>query len=434
MAPRTSTSASARLDSSAAFFKSLVVVAGLLLSGFLIWALRRLILPFAVGGLLAYICYPLVAGLERFRLTRGLAIGLLLLAFVSSGLFLVNRVRAGIPDDAGVLELRVRLLHNVNRRYGALMGLDPSLTRGNRIYQLAHEDLDPLVNRLNRALALTPEEQARFLSSRPHSANTPTGLDRLEEYLREDLRTLEARARPVIPRTGTGDSSAAMVSPAPKSVPKTPLAALAGLLSTWVVAPAVFLLLLRDTGEIKCGFLQTVPNRLFEPALAILTDLDRALGGYVRGVFLESAALGISVALLLAILGVPVNWAILIGLVSGATNPVPYVGSAVALLGGLTYSLFSDEVHPLLPMIRAENVALWMILGVAMIELLKNLLLEPLLLGSTTKLHPLVVLFAVLGGGILFGVVGLILALPTVTISKALVSSASHQLKAYGLI
>jgi predicted PurR-regulated permease PerM len=65
---------------------------------------------------------------------------------------------------------------------------------------------------------------------------------------------------------------------------------------------------------------------------------------------------------------------------------------------------------------------------------LKNLLLEPLLLGSTTKIHPLVVLVAVIGGGIMFGVVGLVLALPTVTIFKALISSASHQLKAYGLI
>jgi predicted PurR-regulated permease PerM len=88
----------------------------------------------------------------------------------------------------------------------------------------------------------------------------------------------------------------------------------------------------------------------------------------------------------------------------------------------------------LLPMIRPENVALWIVLGVAMIELLKNLLLEPLLMGSTTKLHPLVVLISVLGGGILFGMVGLLLALPTVTIMKALFSSASHQLKAYGLI
>ena len=385
MTPRTSTSA--RRDFSATFFKSLVVVAGLLLSGFLIWALRSLILPAAVGGLLAYICYPLVAGLERFRLTRGLAIGALLLAFVLAGLFLVSRVRAGIPDDAGVLEIRVHALRNVNRRYRALMGLDASLTRGNRIYQLTHEDLDPLVNRLNRVLALTPEEQARFLSSRPHSGNAPAGSDRLQEYHRENLRTLEARARAVGSRTGTGDFSDAMSAPAPK-IPKPPLAALAGLLSTWVVAPAVFLFLLRDTGEIKRGFLRIVPNRLFEPALAILADLDRALGGYVRGIFLESAALGISVGLLLTILGVPVNWAILIGLLSGATNPVPYVGSAVALFAGLAYSVFSDEVHPLLPMIRPENVALWIILGVVMIELLKNLLLEAAPRGEHNQTSP----------------------------------------------
>jgi len=434
MTPRSSVSTSARRDFSATFFKSLVVVAGLLLSGLLIWALRSLILPIAVGGLLAYICYPLVAGLERFRLTRGLAIGVLLLAFVGAGVFLVSRVHARISDDTRVLELKVRALHNVNRRYQTLMGLDPSLTRGNRLYQLVREDLDPLLNRVNRVLALTPEEQSRFLSLHSHSANAPDGSDRLQDYHRENLRTLEVRARPAVPRLGTVDPATTMTAPVPTRVPKTPLAALGALLSTWVVAPAVFLFLLRDTGEIKRGLLRIVPNRLFEPALAILTDLDRALGGYVRGVFLESSALGISVALLLAILGIPINWAILIGLVSGAANPVPYVGSAVALFGGLAYSLVSDEIHPLLPMIRAENVALWMALGVAMIELLKNLILEPLLVGSTTKIHPLVVLIAVIGGGIMFGVVGLVLALPTVTIFKALISSASHQLKAYGLI
>ena len=162
-------------------FKFLAVVAGLFLSAFLIWSLRSLILPVAVGSLLAYICSPLVVGLERFRLRRGLAIGLLLLAFVSAGVFLASRVRAGIPNDAEVLELKVRAFHNVNRRYQALMGLDPSLTRGNRLYQLAREDLDPLLDRLNRALALTPEEQSRFLSSHSHAPNLPVGSDRLQD-------------------------------------------------------------------------------------------------------------------------------------------------------------------------------------------------------------------------------------------------------------
>ena len=47
------------------------------------------------------------------------------------------------------------------------MGLDPSLKKGNRIYRLVHEDLDPIVDRINRYLALTPEERSQFLASRP---------------------------------------------------------------------------------------------------------------------------------------------------------------------------------------------------------------------------------------------------------------------------
>ena len=52
----------------------------------------------------------------------------------------------------------------------------------------------------------------------------------------------------------------------------------------------VFLFRLWDTGEIKRGFLSLVPNRLYEPTLAVLEDLDKALGGYVRGLFLWSVA------------------------------------------------------------------------------------------------------------------------------------------------
>src|SRR4029453_9339953 len=111
----------------------------------------------------------------------------------------------------------------------------------------------------------------------------------------------------------------------------------------------------------------------------------------------------------------------------------PYVGSAVALLAGLSYPLLAD-IHPLLPMINADNVAIWLVAGVLLIEILKNVVFEPLVLGGAASLHPLIVVVGVLGGGILFGLPGLLLAIPTITIAKALVSSASTQLKAYGLI
>ena len=59
---------------------------------------------------------------------------------------------------------------------------------------------------------------------------------------------------------------------------------------------------------------------------------------------------------------------------------------------------------------------------------------EPLVLGGAVKLHPLVVVIGVMGGAILFGLAGVLLAIPTVCVFKVLVSSTARQLKTYGLI
>ena len=400
-------------------------VAGALVAAYLIWGLRSLIVPIAVGSLLAYVCYPLVARLERYRLTRGLAIGLLVLGFFSAALILTIRIRAGVPSEIGTLDFKTRALHKLNERYESLMGLDVS-PRGNRLYQFGRDDLDPVVDRINSLLALTSEERSRFLEA--HSA----GEDALLDYDRANLQTLERRGL-----QATARSSAQGPGPRARGgaaeARKTPLAALGAILSTWIVAPVVFLFLLRDTGEIKRGFLRLVPNRLFEPTLEVLDDLDRALGGYVRGLFLECCFLGLTMTLVFAVVGIPLRWAIPLGLVAGATNVIPYLGSAIALLCGLSYTLLADQIHPLLPLIDGNNVAVWVVLGVLLAEVLKNVVFEPFVLGGAARLHPLVVVIGVLGGGILFGLAGLLLAIPTMTIVKAFLSSASRQLKAYGL-
>jgi len=396
--------------------------AALLAGAALLWGMRSLFAPILVGGLLAYICSPFVAGLERLRLTRGLAIAVAFLVFVAAGLLLVSRLRAALPSEMGLLQLRVRALRNINARYADLMGLDPSLSNGNTFYRMLHDDLDPMVNRVNRLLALTEEEDVAFVAAHPSG--------KLLADHRGNQEILQRRGPSTLAKSAA--SSAAPARPS-RDVPKTPLAALGSIVSTWVVAPAVFLFLLRDTGQIKRAFLRTVPNRLFEPTLAVIADLDHALGGYVRGMVLDSAILGSALTLLFTLLGLPVAWALLIGLLAGAANPVPYVGSAVALLGGLSFVLVADELHPRVPIIRGESVVVFLVAGIALVEVLKNLVVEPLVLGGSVKLHPLVVLIGVLTGGLMFGLVGLVLALPAITIFTTLLSSASRHLKAYGL-
>jgi predicted PurR-regulated permease PerM len=415
--------------------ESLAAAAGVLLGAYLVWGLRGLIVPMAVGSLLAHICRPFVARLERCRVPRGLAIGLLLLAFVLAALVIVNGIRAVMPSDIGALELRIRALYTLNQRYQALMGLDPSLTGGNRIYRLVHGDVDPLVDRVNQLLALTPEEHAQFVASRPRDADDiQTRFDRLLDYDRANVETLEIRARTALAQPATRSVVPPPAAPVPTPVARTPLAALGDVLSTWIIAPLMFLFLLRDTGEIKRGLLRAVPNRLFEPALTVLADLDRALGDYVRGLFLECCLLGLTVGLFLIIIGVPIRWTIAIGIFTGASNVVPYMGFVVALLSGLAYALLAADIRPLLPMVSTENFPIWVIVAVVLAELLKNVVYEPVVLGGAVKLHPLAVVIGVLGGAILFGPVGMLLAIPTISVFKAFVSSTARQLKAYGLI
>ena len=405
------------------------VVVGALVAAYLIWALRSLILPIAVGGLLAYVCFPLVAGMERYRLPRGLAIALLMLVFLSVGLVLATAVRSTLTG-IGTIDFKTRALFKVNQRYEQLMGLGAT-SDGNRLYQFVRADLDPVVDRINRLLALTPEERSRLLESHAGAGAGPES-DPLLEYDRANLLTLERRG---IPATARSDArrETARTPGGPWPAQRTPLAALAAILSRWIVAPVVFLFLLRDTGEIKRGFVGLVPNRLFEPTLAVLDDLDRALGGYVRGLFLECLFLGVTMTVVFAVVGIPLRWAIPLGFVAGATNVIPYLGSAIALLAGLSFTLLSDQIHPLLPFIRSDNVAVWVVGGVLLAEVLKNVVFEPFVLGGAAQLHPLVVVIGVLGGGILFGLAGLLLAIPTMTIVKAFASSASRQFKAYGL-
>jgi predicted PurR-regulated permease PerM len=416
--------------------KYVVALAAVVLAAYVGWGLRTLLVPLFVGGLLAYICRPVVARLERAWLPRGLAVGLLLLMFGVVTLVGLNSVRAAIPNEAAALELRVRALYALNHRYHTLMGLDPSWSRGNGLYRLAHRDLDPLMDRVSELLALTPDERAHFVASRDRRTDEASARSsRLLDYERANVQALELRAR----RTGRAEPATRTVdepsaSTPPTSTAKSEPAGLGDVLSSWIIAPLIFLFLLWDTGTIKRGLLSAVPNRLFEPALAVAADVDEALGNYVRGIFLECCLLGLTVLVFMAIVGVPLKWAIVIAIFTGASNVVPYMGFAAALLSGLAYALLAEEIHPLIPLVTAETFAIWVLVAVALAELLKNIVYEPIVLGGAVKLHPLVIVIGVIGGATLFGPAGMFLAIPTITIVRVLIGSSARHLKAYGLV
>jgi predicted PurR-regulated permease PerM len=421
----------ARARPAAVVVKCAAAVAALVLTVYLVWGLSSLIVPASVGGLLAYICRPLVARLERWRIPRALAVTLLLLVLALVALVGLNSVRAIVPNEMAVLELRVRALYALHHRYQAVMGLDPSWTRGNRLYRLAHRDIDPLVDRVSELLALTPDERAQFVESDQSSSRPASiGSGRLFEYERANARVLEIRAR----RAARAESAPRSTAVGTTSPEKTASSASDTIVSTWMIAPLIFLFLLADTGSIKRGLLRAVPNRLFEPALAVLADVDEALGNYVRGMFLECCLLGVTVIVFITIVGVPLRWAIAIGIFTGASNIVPYMGFAAALLSGLAYALLAENVHPILPFVTVDTFVVWVVVAVAFAELIKNVVYEPIVLGGAVKLHPIIVALGVVGAAILFGPAGMFLAIPTITVARVLAASSARHLTAYGVI
>lgn len=417
-------------------WKPVLVAAGMVIAAYLVWELRSLILPLTVSGLLAYVCRPLVTGLERHHMPRGLAIGLVLTGFLSACLLIMVGLQAVVPTEHKFIEIKVHALYAVNQHYKALTGLDHSPTSGNRLYRLVRTDVDAMMDHVHQVLALTPEEHAEFLASHGGPAGIKSESDALLNEHQANVMTRRLRSQTLSSDTDTGAAGRAEQSfdQGWTKFMHTPLTALGEVLSSWIIAPLVFFFLLQDTGEIKRGLLTLVPNRFFEPALAILSDLDHAVGNYLRGISLSCSLLGVTITLFLFLIGVPLRWAFVIGLFAGLTNVVPYLASVVALLGGLAYAIFGEHFHPALPIVETESFALWVILAVLLAELIKNAVYDPLVLGRAVRLHPLVVIIGFVSGTLMFGFVGAILAIPTITILTVFVSSTARHLKAYRLI
>lgn len=402
----------------------------------LMWALRAIIVPLLVGAFAAYIVIPVVAWMERKGLHRNVAI-LLLFAVLFTTLFLaVRQVGALLPDDQEKLSLRIRIQYKVNQHYASLMGLDETLSKGNAMYTLLGKDLDPLVLRLNLWLFPDREERDRLAKSRDPSLASPTVSDQVFQYYvanAQTVRKLQERA------AGEGEDTGQIASPPspseePVHNPTGVLHAVGEIASLWIVTPFVFLFLLLDNGKAKRALIRMVPNRFFEVTLNLVHDVDQAIGGYVRGTLLECALVGITYLVCLLLLGFDVQWALLISLFTGIANAIPFIGPLFGLGLGLAYALMAEQVPSILPFVNAGNLWIWVVVSVALAKGLDDGVYQPVVLGRAVHLHPIVVITAVIGGEILFGVAGMLFAIPTIVVFKVLVTSTLRQLKAYYFI
>jgi len=183
-----------------------------------------------------------------------------------------------------------------------------------------------------------------------------------------------------------------------------------------VLLPVVTFYLLLDWPEVVRRCQSLIPPRWRSASLSFFEDTDAVLGQYLRGQLLVMLCLALFYAVALAVVGL--DLALPIGVFTGVAVFVPYLGFGLGLVLGVLAALLQFQ-------------ALGPVLGVCLVfmagQLLESFYLTPRLLGERIGLHPLVVIFALMAFGQVFGFVGVLVALP----ASAVLLVALRRLQAF---
>jgi len=192
-----------------------------------------------------------------------------------------------------------------------------------------------------------------------------------------------------------------------------PVGMLAGAAISLVLIPILTFYLLRDWDSIVDHLGALVPAAQRDTVFRLAHETDEVLGAFLRGQIMVMFALGAIYTLGLSLVGL--EFAFAIGVVAGLVSFVPYLGFIIGI--GLAALTVSTQAEPL-----------WMLAGVVATfsigQLIEGSLLTPKLVGDRIGLHPVIVIFAVIAGGQLFGFFGILLALPAAAVLSVLVRFA----------
>jgi predicted PurR-regulated permease PerM len=169
-----------------------------------------------------------------------------------------------------------------------------------------------------------------------------------------------------------------------------------------ILIPILTLYYLNEYDSIKGKLFKLVPDKYHAFSHDCYVGINRVLAGYLRGQVLVILFLSSWIGLgLWLVAGVP--YALLLGITAGCLNVLPYIGASTALLLTIIVSMFQPEALP--TTIKALIVFL-------SAQILESNFITPRLVGDRVGLNPIAVIFLVLLFATLFGIIGMLLAIP----------------------
>lgn len=184
---------------------------------------------------------------------------------------------------------------------------------------------------------------------------------------------------------------------------------------------------IKDDQLLMQGVLSIVPNERETQIEMLISKIVKLLGRYFTGLILEVTAIIFLVTMGLWIVGIGFSHAIVIGLVAGFLNVIPYVGPLIGMAFGSVIAIateLTNEIPDNLLLLFSGVVAVFLIA-----QLIDNFVLQPLIYSNSVNASPLEIFLVILMAGSIGGIGGMILAIPIYTILRVIAKETLSQFK-----
>jgi putative permease len=234
-----------------------------------------------------------------------------------------------------------------------------------------------------------------------YTSQATDGLNKIMIVLHDRFPIIEGYGFPMKVRSWAEQLMAAILAQTPQSAMK-----IGGLM---VIVPLFTFFFLRDGRKIISACVALAPNRHFEMVHDLSYLVSRQLSQFVRGRILEAIIVGLVVSAGLTL--TDIRYAPMLGIFAGITNLIPYIGPIIGMVPGILIA-FAD--------LGVGGQFWWIVILYILVAqvLIDNFILIPILISRVSNLHPLLVFFAIIAGGKLYGVIGMIIGVPIVSVIK----------------
>ncbi|MFN1835937.1 AI-2E family transporter [Balneola sp. MJW-20] len=192
------------------------------------------------------------------------------------------------------------------------------------------------------------------------------------------------------------------------------------IFSAVLVIPFAAFFFLKDGTRIRRDILRLVPNKYFETSLTLIDKIEKRLGLYFRSVLLQSLLVATTSWLTLSIAGLENSLSV--GIAVGIANTIPYFGPIIGYFLSIITSIIETGNFSLVAAC---------LLAILIVQILDNVVFQPLIFSRSADMHPVAILFIILVGAETAGILGMLVAIPIATVIKITVNQITWSLNNY---